>query len=116
LLSPAERTLRARLGAHALHAKHDARLTTAAARAALLTKFEREVDPDGALTPEERQKRAEHARKAHMTRIALLAARARSAKASKRATPQNTVNKEAADTDQVSAARQGDCDDAATPS
>ncbi len=39
-LSPAERTLRARLAAHTLHAKHDARETTAKARAAFLARFE----------------------------------------------------------------------------
>src|SRR6266508_6858081 len=69
-LSPAERALRARLAAHAMHAKHDARETTAKARAAFLARFEAEVDPDGTLPTEERQRRAEHARSAYFTRLA----------------------------------------------
>ena len=39
-LSPAERSLRARLAAHAMHGQHDARATTANARAAFLARFE----------------------------------------------------------------------------
>ncbi|MGF2945831.1 hypothetical protein ACQV26_11935 [Mycobacterium sp. Lab-001] len=35
------------------------------------------VDPDGELTPEERARRAEHARKAHFKRLALKSAKAR---------------------------------------
>ena len=76
-LTPAEAALRGRLGAYALHAKHDARETTAKARATFLERFEREVDPDGVLPEAERQRRAEYARKAHFTRLALASARAR---------------------------------------
>jgi hypothetical protein len=76
-LSPAERSLRARLAAHTMHAQHDAREITAAARAAFLARFEAEVDPDGVLTPEERRRRAEHARSAYFTRLAFAAAKAR---------------------------------------
>lgn len=36
-----------------------------------MARFEAEVDPDGALSAEERAVRAEHAMKAHMTRIRL---------------------------------------------
>jgi hypothetical protein len=50
---------------------------TAPARRGFLAKFEHEVDPDGLLAPAERAKRAENARKAHMTRLSLLAAKAR---------------------------------------
>jgi len=78
-LTPAERTLRARLAAHTMHAQHDARETTAAARAAFLDRFEAEVDPDGVLTPEERRRRAEHARSAYFTRLAFERAKARRA-------------------------------------
>jgi hypothetical protein len=53
---------------------------TAGARAALDAKFEREVDPDGTLDPSERARRAAHARKAHMHRLALKSAQARRAK------------------------------------
>jgi hypothetical protein len=78
-MSPSpEATLRARLGAHTLHSCYDSRELTAPARAAFMASFEAAVDPDGVLPDAERQRRAEHARKAHMTRMALLSARARS--------------------------------------
>jgi hypothetical protein len=79
-LSPAERSLRARLAAHAMHARHDARETTTAARAAFLARFEAEVDPDGRLDPQERARRAEQARRAYFARLALAATKARRAK------------------------------------
>ena len=79
-LSPAERSLRARLAAHSMHAQHDARQTTASGRAAFLARFEAEVDPDGRLDPRERRRRAEHARRAYFARLALAAAKARRAK------------------------------------
>jgi hypothetical protein len=60
-----------------MHAKHDARKTTANGRAAFLARFEAEVDPDGTLPPEERRRRAEHARSAYFTRLALAAVKAR---------------------------------------
>lgn len=78
--SPAERRLRARLAAHAMHARHDARDTTVNARAAFLARFEVEVDPDGILPVEERRRRAEHARRAYFTRLALASAKARRVK------------------------------------
>ena len=53
--------------------------------AAFLSRFEREVDPDGTLTPEERRRRAVAARKAHMARLAHLSATKR-AKGTKKAT------------------------------
>jgi hypothetical protein len=77
-------TVRARLGAHALHALYDSREITAPARAAFLDRFEREVDPDGLLPAAERARRAEHARKAYFTRLALKSAKARAAR---KATP-----------------------------
>jgi len=76
-LTATERTLRARLGAHALHAQRDARETTARARQAFLDRFELEVDPDGRLPVDERRRRAAHARKAYFTRLALRSAQAR---------------------------------------
>jgi hypothetical protein len=74
---PAEMSRRGRIGAHRLHATHNPRETTAKARATFLTQFEREVDPDGTLPPEERRRRAEHAKKAHFARLAHLSAAAR---------------------------------------
>lgn len=79
MLSPVERALRARIAAYTLHATHDPKETTAKARETFLDSFERQVDPDGALPPEERQRRAMYARKAHFSRLALLSAKARRA-------------------------------------
>ena len=71
------RSLRARIAAFSLHSQYDARETTAAARSAFLSRFEREVDPDGTLSADERSRRAAAARKAHFLRLALKSARAR---------------------------------------
>ena len=62
--------LRGRIGAFRLHATHDPRETTQAARAAFLERFEREVDPLGVLAEGERQRRALAARKAYFARLA----------------------------------------------
>ena len=78
--SPAERSLRARLAAYAMHAQHDARETTANGRAAFLGRFEVEVDPEGRLDSEERCRRAKQARRAYFARLSLAAAKARQAK------------------------------------
>jgi len=76
-MSPEQRVLRARIGAYSLHATRDGKETTARARAAFLARFERDVDPDGALDPVDRAKRANAALKAHMARMALGRAKAR---------------------------------------
>jgi hypothetical protein len=75
-LTAAERSLRARAAAHALHAQGGT--STKAGTAAFLARFERQVDPAGTLAPDERARRAEHALKAHMSALALKASRARS--------------------------------------
>lgn len=67
----------ATIGAYAMHAKHDARHTTAAGRRAFLARFEREVDPEGVLTPDERQRRADQAKNAYMRKLALRSAQKR---------------------------------------
>ncbi len=74
-LTPAERTLRARMAAHALHAQ--GKTNTGPAREKFLARFEAEVDPAGILAPEERARRAEHARRSYFTGLALKSARAR---------------------------------------
>jgi hypothetical protein len=51
------------------------------AREAFWAKFEREVDPEGLLDPAERARRAQMARKAYFTRLALKSAQARAKKA-----------------------------------
>lgn len=78
--------MRAQLAAHDSWARtEDRNARTAPARQAMLDKFEREVDPDGSLTPAERARRAEHARKAHFTRLALKSAQSRRRAAEARA-------------------------------
>ncbi len=80
-LTPSRRSLHARLAAHSKWASTDAIEGTAPARRAFLDRFEREVDPDGTLPPAERARRAEHARRAYFTRLALASAKARQARA-----------------------------------
>lgn len=82
-LSPAERTLRAKLAAHTRWSREDDRMAaTAAMRAGSIARFEKQVDPDGTLAPAERAIRAEHARRAHMSRLSMLAAKKRREQAS----------------------------------
>lgn len=50
---------------------------TQPARDAFLARFEREVDPDGVLPPDERRERAEQAKRAYMLRLAKRSAQAR---------------------------------------
>jgi hypothetical protein len=70
----------ARISAHESWARtEDRSARTAPARAAFLARFEKLVDPDGRLDPNERQVRAEHARRAHMLRLAERSAQARRA-------------------------------------
>ena len=77
-LTPSERVLRSQIAAHESWARTEDRpARTAKARKAMLDKFERQVDPDGTLTPAERAQRAEHARKAHFKRLALKSVQAR---------------------------------------
>ena len=52
---------------------------TRPAREKFLQRFEREVDPDGTLSADERRRRAEHAKRAYMLRLAKRAAAARKA-------------------------------------
>ena len=75
--NPREMALRGRIGAYRLHATHDPKETTKAARTAFMARFEREVDPEGALPPEERARRAEAARKAYFAQLAHKSAKAR---------------------------------------
>lgn len=70
--------MRARMGAYALHSKHDSRETTKAGREAFLARFEREVDPDGRLPERERKRRAQAAMRAYMSGLAFKRSRSRS--------------------------------------
>ena len=77
-LRPEDRALIASIAAHASWARTtDPGARTANARRAFTDRFERQVDPDGALSPVERARRAGHARKAYFARLALLSAQAR---------------------------------------
>lgn len=69
--------LRGRIGAYRLHATHDPKETTKAARTAFLARFELEVDPDGLLSPTERARRADSARKAYFAKLAHQSAKSR---------------------------------------
>ena len=77
---PSVMALRGRIGGLVRSARHDGREMTQAARTAFLSKLEREADPDGVLPPQERRRRAEALRRAHLARAALAAATARRAK------------------------------------
>src|SRR5207237_6890331 len=63
-------TCRSHLAAYQLRATHDPK-ETRKAREAFAARFEREVDPDGLLSPDERTRRADGARRAYFTRLAL---------------------------------------------
>ena len=74
LLTPAERTQRARIAAHSKWAvTSDPVAATAPARQAFDARFV-EVDPDGILPTAERARRAESAKSAYFARLALKSA------------------------------------------
>ncbi len=78
--TPTDLALIGRANAHKLWAHvADRAAHTAPARREFEARFEREVDPDGVLPPEERARRAAHARKAYFARLALASAKARRA-------------------------------------
>jgi hypothetical protein len=82
-LTPAQRSLQARIAAYRLHATHDPRETTKPARDAFMARFEREVDPDGRLPEAERRRRAEAAKKAYFSGLALKSSMARARRRSR---------------------------------
>lgn len=78
MLTQSQRVTRARIAAHSSWANTaDPRKRTAPARKGFMERFERQVDPDGKLPKEQRQRRAESAMKAHMQRLALRSAKSR---------------------------------------
>lgn len=78
MLTPEQRVMRARIAASTRWAKEsDRRAATQAARLAALERFAREVDPNNELDPAERARRAGHAQRAHMMRLALQSSKAR---------------------------------------
>lgn len=76
-----ELSLRGRLGAQESWARTSDRTgRTAPARKAFNDRFLKQVDPEGVLPEKERQQRAEQARKAFYTRMALKSVQARRAR------------------------------------
>jgi hypothetical protein len=69
-----------RIGAMTTLSRHDPRELTRNANKAFARKFETQVDPLGQLDPEERQRRAAYALKAHMQRLAMASAKVRAAR------------------------------------
>ena len=78
-LTPAQRTLRARVAAYARAAKYGPEVTRAAF-SGRMAKLEAQVDPDGALSDIERQRRAYALMRSQMSALSLKASRARSKK------------------------------------
>jgi len=72
-----KKSLRHQFAAHSMHSVHDSRKTTEAARKANAARFEAQVDPDGVLDPKERARRAAHAERAYMLRLAYKSAKVR---------------------------------------
>lgn len=77
-IDPEEMSRRGRIGAHVLHSRYDGRELTKNAREAFRKQFLDQVDPN--LPEDERQRRAEHLRKAHYARLSRLSQQARAAK------------------------------------
>ncbi|WP_256334844.1 hypothetical protein [Lentzea albidocapillata] len=77
-LTPAQRTLRAKLGAYTSWANTTNRTArTDAARKAAKNRFRVLADPDGVLPPEMVEERAQALEREHYTRMAFLSARSR---------------------------------------
>jgi hypothetical protein len=74
------------MGAHLSWANTvDPAARTKPGRDAFLARFEREVDPNNELPEEERRRRAEHKRKAHMQELAIKSAQKRRANSAAKA-------------------------------
>lgn len=77
-MTPAERALRARIAANTKWATTaDRSAATAKARRAFADRWERHVDPDGVMSPEDRARAAQNAKRAHFQRMALKSAQSR---------------------------------------
>jgi excisionase family DNA binding protein len=72
------RRIQAKAAAHTLHSLYDSRALTAPARDAFLKRFERQVDPEGRLSANERVRRATQAKEAYFTNLALSSSKSRS--------------------------------------
>lgn len=92
--TPHLRQLRARRAAYLLHAGGGT--STGAARQAFRDRFERQVDPSGILDPAERARRADFARKAFYTELAIRSVESRRARAGRKARTRQSVHDTAA--------------------
>jgi hypothetical protein len=76
--TPSERSLIARIASDDSWSRTaDRAARTAPGRQAFLDRFEKQVDPDGVLDPADRAVRADHARRAYFSRLALKSAQSR---------------------------------------
>jgi hypothetical protein len=80
LLTPEQRSMRARIAANTRWSRESGKANAVRAQSGLRARFEREVDPDSQLAPVERQRRADAAYRAHMTRLALKSSKARASR------------------------------------
>jgi hypothetical protein len=75
------KNINGRIGAEVSWARtQDRTARTRPARETFLKRFEKEVDPDGTLPPDERRQRAEHAKRAYMLKLAKRSGAARKAR------------------------------------
>jgi hypothetical protein len=81
-LTPAQRSMRARIAANSRWSREDGRPNALRAQAGLLAKFADQVDPDHVLSEDERMRRAVNARRAHMQRLAYASSKARTRRTS----------------------------------
>ena len=77
LLTPEQRSLRARIAANTRWSREDGKPNAVRAQAGLLAKFADQVDPDRVLPEDVRLRRAEAARRAHMQRLAFMSSKSR---------------------------------------
>lgn len=77
-LTPEQRSLRSSIAAYTRWSRtDDTTKATAPARKAFMARFERAVDPEGTLSPDDRARRAEAAMKAHFKAMALASSKNR---------------------------------------
>jgi hypothetical protein len=79
-LTPEQRSLRARIAANTRWSRESGRPNAIRGQRGLYAKFEKQVDPEGRLSPVERAKRTEAAYRAHMARLALKSSKARASR------------------------------------
>lgn len=79
-----EASLAGKIGGCTLHSRYDSREIAARATEGFYKSFQKKVDPEGLLPPDERLRRAELARRAHFARLSLAGVKARQRKTGRR--------------------------------